>query len=819
MKNKLLIFATAILFSITLASCDNNTTSLSNTTTSTQTTTQTTTTTTGTTTTTTTTTSIDPATVLSNVLNQLKSPISYDGKIVLKQNGIVLSQMHIYGYQGVGEVYINRDGTAIHLFKDETGYAVQKMINPLKNEVVSVPLTSSSQYVLYDEYVFNPFLSLTADDLVLNGNEITITATQENGLAQSLRYFAFYTDEMKEVKLTIDDVGTILKVELSSDNITYTADIVDKETINVPVIEAKQATSDHQKLTDLFTELEKGNYTVSYKSVYEDGTESIELTSFDFKLTPDGLLTSTGQGFLETDDGLVQVEVTDDNKLQGVSLPDDSVSILDDFVNPFSQFKAETFDYENNIFTLPEYIDYDYLTYILPEIQFVYSSTFGYEVTPGSLSITFNEDNTYTINYEYIYYTYNQDYELVYAPLNVTTVISNVGTTSLGYTLDDYIPKPRQNSWSDVEGASDLLETYSIPSDLLPFYLPDEADEWYIYSDIFSGDSLCLSFPTGDNLTAHYAEYKKLLEAKGWQSQGVDDYDEEKFTYTTSEGTILKIGLVQVEQTGQYEYYEIDIYLYAPEIASEISNYVNENIVNKHNYTLTGTLVETYTEVDADGNTVENGTVIENTLVDGLTTYVTEDAYYQYIETENGKAGVLYKESQVDGMINIDGYVAMTNDPNGELTFQYSEDLSMEDWGELYTWVYSLDDVFNGYTPLVAEDDYTLVGNDGQGYYGFNVFADVLSLIMFPEDAGFELDSLLSEETLLKISEIDPDSIIVTMDPDTKALQLVVSCFSESDVTLEDQPGKTFNHSIELIIEVTNIGTTTIDLDSLGIQG
>ena len=126
MKNKLLIFATAMLFSITLASCDNNTTSLSNTTTSTQ----TTTTTTNTTTTTTTTTSIDPATVLSNVLNQLKSPISYDGKIILKQNGIVLSQMHIYGYQGVGEVYINRDGTAIHLFKDETGYAVQKLINP-----------------------------------------------------------------------------------------------------------------------------------------------------------------------------------------------------------------------------------------------------------------------------------------------------------------------------------------------------------------------------------------------------------------------------------------------------------------------------------------------------------------------------------------------------------------------------------------------------------------------------------------------------------------------------------------------------------------
>lgn len=817
MKNKLLIFATAMLFSITLASCDNNTTSLSNTTTSTQTTTQTTTATT-TTTTTTTTTSVDPATVLSNVLNQLKSPISYDGKIILKQNGIVLSQMHIYGYQGVGEVYINRDGTAIHLFKDETGYAVQKMINPLKNEVVSVPLKSSSQYVLYDEYVFNPFVNLTADDLVLSGNEITITATQENGLAQSLRYFALYTDEMKEVKLTIDDVGTILKVELSNDNITYTADIVDKEAINVPVIEAKQATSDHQKLTDLFTELEKGNYTVSYKSVYEDGTESIEFTSFDFKLTPDGLLTSTGQGFLETDDGLVQVEVTDDNKLQGVSLPDDSVSILDDFVNPFSQFKAEAFDYENNKFTLPEYIDYDYLTYILPEIQFVYSTTFGYEVTPGSLSITFNEDNTYTINYEYIYYTYNEDYELVYAPLNVTTVISNVGTTSLGYTLDDYIPKPRQSSWSDVEGASDLLKTYSIPSDLLPFYLPEDASEWYVYSDIFSGDSLCLSFPTGDNLATHYAEYKKLLEAKGWQSKGVDDYDEEKFTYTTSDGTTLKLGLVQVEQTGQYEYYEIDIYLYAPEIASEISTYVKENIVDKHNYTLTGTLVETYTEVDAEGNAVNNGTVITNTLVDGLTTYVTEDAYYQYIETENGKAGVLYKESQSNGVTNIDGYVAMTNDPNGELTFQYSEDLSLEDW-ELYLWVYTLDDVFDGLTPLVAQDDYTLVGNDGQGYYGFNVFADVLSLIMFPEDAGFELDSLLSEETLLKFDEINPDSIIVTMDPDTKALQLVVSCFSESGVTLEDQPGKTFNHSIELIIDVSNIGTTTIDLDSLEIQG
>ena len=89
---------------------------------------------------------------------------------------------------------------------------------------------------------------------------------------------------------------------------------------------------------------------------------------------------------------------------------------------------------------------------------------------------------------------------------------------------------------------------------------------------------------------------------------------------------------------------------------------------------------------------------------------------------------------------------------------------------------------------------------------------------MFPEDAGFELDSLLSEETLLKIDEIDPDSIIVTMDPETKAIQLVISCLSESGVTIDEQEGKTFNHTIELIVDVSDIGTTTIDLDSLNIQ-
>ena len=354
MKKNLLTIASALLLSISLASCDGGTTegSSSTATSDTVTTTTTGTTTTGTTTTTTTTTT--SVHTMDEVLAQLKGVLSLKGDLsmLVKENGIVVSsQKSVLEVLVSPSHYFNRETGDSNYITDmylaEDGTTVEKSVDPTTGEVSE----SASYYDIADYQ--NPFADLTVDDLTLGANhQVAITLTEDE-FTKAGAVLTMYGEEsvtFQTAVLTIDDDYMITGMTftgVSSEGVEskFACSVIDESELSIPVYER---TEKHEEIDSLFSELKKGNYTFA--------VEDSAGVAFEAKVTSEGFIIDDQQGYILTDEGLADFEVVD-GKLVGTT-PATSLTMAD-VVPPFD-YLSSMFDKDGDVYTLPAGLGLDF---------------------------------------------------------------------------------------------------------------------------------------------------------------------------------------------------------------------------------------------------------------------------------------------------------------------------------------------------------------------------------------------------------------------------------------------------------------------------
>lgn len=776
MKKNLLTIASALLLSISLASCDGRTvdgsssTATSDTATTTTTGTTTTgTTTTGTTTTTTTTTSVH---TMDEVLAQLKGVLSLKGDLsmLVKENGIVVSsQKSVLEVLVSPSHYFNREtGDSFYItdmYLAEDGTTVEKSVDPTTGEV-----SESVSYYDIAEYQ-NPFADLTVDDLTLGANHqvaITLTEDEFTKAGAVLTMYGEASVTFQTAVLTIDDDYMITEMTftgVSSEGVEseFACSVIDESELSIPVYER---TETHEEIDSLFSELKKGNYTFA--------VEDSAGVAFETKVTSEGFLIDDQQGYILTDEGLADFEVVD-GKLVGSS-PATSLTMAD-VVPPFD-YLSSMFDKDGDVYTLPAGLGLDFaIENILPEAAIYDPLGYGIVlVDDGSYTLTNNQDGTWTASY-------TSSDPLFGSQVTVEVTISEIGTTLFGYTLEDYVEPAPQTSWADVDYALELLELAGIAEEDLPFYLP-EGGYWQLDTENLS--DLILSLPSDVTATQALTTYTSMLVNAGWEQTSTSDYGTSFSLDTGEPGKLIgNITLEAYDEDGLFVIWFEDPTL--PETENKVGPWIDEHFADPAtiNYTMEFDSTLYYYEVDQETQ-IKLDDVADGSQGFGTSRFIyTKDAMLtgKVSETNAFTPSVLY----LNTTSGLSVYTYSTGTPTlaqsyPDYTYQADLVFTMAD----FVGMESLLALNEDGTQVEVLDDYDL-------YY-------LLQMTQFGLTSG-------GEEV-----ELTPVKCVMTLDETANELQFTLTLEDQNYLWWLDQAQtKLACMEVEIVGTIKAIGTTTID--------
>ena len=465
--------------------------------------------------------------------------------------------------------------------KDSDGYPITYQLNPITNEVAKYYYGNQNMVFPFDDLFMNPFEKSKRSFEVVD-NKITLVDVDYFSMPSLINVltvgigFDGYTD-FESLTITYEnDVPKAIDVVCynneyleygSSVKMHYSGVFSTVDAVKVrDIVEPRTETSAHQKLRTMFEEIRKGNYTVDVTSEtkVEDpeewGDELPELRKAKVYVTQDGYFQDyisgvwgSDEGAYKTDDGLVEFEITEDNKLKERKQAYFSRTVDTYFGYAFS-YSPASFDVNaDGSYTLAtEKGFYSYVwTDLLPDL-------FGVSVgmmDTGSLKLVIDEEAN-TLSYTYTCLNGSEIY---------STKITNIGTTVLpiqDLEVVKYVPFTNwtefcdSSSWNKETGqALDLLTNGN--KDILPFI--DSPYNYQMGVD-YDGD---YDFNTNTTNITWFTSMEKVFEVDTAYEQAkyVDHFfnqlfanpkyvwDKETDTFTYKDGDninfIVKVSTVQ----------------------------------------------------------------------------------------------------------------------------------------------------------------------------------------------------------------------------------------------------------------------------------
>lgn len=505
------------------------------------------------------------------------------------------------------ERYYNEDAAygVTDYYSDAEGYIATRILNPVTNEVIEERATNDyGETGVFATNLFNPFDSLTVESLKQEGDEIVVSLTDDE-LATTAFLLTMYDDvAFSDFTLAVDDDYNIVSAKLEGkfegqdyygdkyiDTSSFEFTLSTQEEMGIPDVVKRDETQSNPELDAILKKLAQGNYTLHYEDqeVPEEGEEPTDPTVIDAIFTSQGFIYTRGnstRGVYETGEGICNVLV-EDGKLLAQDGKDTSTKVSDYL--PLYNYKACMFDKTGeNTYSLASIFgteDSEYITEMLPAYPFVSglpeSGTYKIEITgEDSCKVT---------------YTTTSFWESVLD--EITIDLTDIGSTQWPYAASDFVPIQVPKSWDEIDGAVELLESFSIPVDHLPLDLPDET----IVSLTTDFNQHVMFTLPADVTTEEFVEsYTALLVEAGWEDVGPNKFKEEEFHYQISSEKTAVISLSQASADNN-----VMMWLYQPLLPpTPLETFLSNFADGKANYTQKGTLKAYYYDASLteDGN-------------------------------------------------------------------------------------------------------------------------------------------------------------------------------------------------------------------------
>lgn len=547
-------------------------------------------------------------------------------------------------------------------WKGEGGNAVVRYVDPYANEVKETPLTDyfTGETVAFDELYSNPYPLLTSDDLLVDDEDpYSFSIDPECELLPSLgMWVSGDWLSSNRVEITANRDGSIKAMTLVEESETDRALIAitpsDKESLGIEDPSPYEV-GEVDDLMAVLERLQSLNYTATTSSLSSDPTNYPE---YDGTVVSDGetvwIEGTYGEqkaqvGYTLTEDGLLPFDEDGEGGYKATR-PAYVGMGLADIIADFAFHPAMYVDNGDGTYGVRD-CTLDYIYSLLPENAMIDlrpdEGTLRIAITDDGLTITYSQ----TVDSEGLV-----DYE-------VTTTITDIGTTPSPIGDIVIAPYDPQESWEDVEMALELFSAYGFDAALIPFYNEDGLGEWGVYSDYY-GYTLGYSLFDSEGAEAAYEAYLGLLEGLGWAYQG-DNYGEAIYALSHN-GVDYLIGVSSTDQTA------ILIYLYSATTQTAIGDYIATAFATSPNATVNATISFIYYEAEVDMDTYEVNLVGEEqtelteaeVLFDEQACRQTLDGEsYYYVNTPSGSYAAYGDGEVFDSAVGMDYWEYYVNSP------------------------------------------------------------------------------------------------------------------------------------------------------------
>lgn len=480
------------------------------------------------------------------------------------------------------------------VYADDEGYAVTHTLLP-DNVVYDSRLSIEGEPVVFAEYYANPFDLLAYQVLVQEEDHLTLNLASLNpSLTEGILYAltGYYDLPYGTIDFTVSDDGLIdgglytgfsPLSEVTIEGATVYADITitfDFELVDASELESYDPVAPlptlqgHEALQGYFDSMKGHNFTLEVKRIGGSAGEGV-VTEFVDYYTESAILhtykeTGLGSGFYADGDlGLVAAVTLDaERKLNATGHYEAEGIELTDFMSSMA-FAPEVFDInEDGSYTLKTGYNFErYIQSTSPDQCYNYSGYLAY-LTPGTYTITLNDDGTVFFTYDYAYV----DYVGVRVSGTIEVTVKDIGTTELDYV---YVPyeAPEDGTWEVAgETALAVLEKYLGPdyASLLPYV---DLNQCYDNSwrDATGGYGFALLIYNNPDILNQAKD--KLVEdmlGLGWVEGEYDEDQGSQHYNITVEGITYDIALQVSQSAGVDRYFYIFLYPYV-EAASPLS--------------------------------------------------------------------------------------------------------------------------------------------------------------------------------------------------------------------------------------------------------
>lgn len=520
------------------------------------------------------------------VLTLLQGDLALSGTLSITQTTTVT------GYPGYEDPITTASTSSIKTFVSETEYvlsevdaqtgsviadehyfagtAEQELEGVLTSEVLNYDNTVGVLHYSYNESgddvmfvaeYYNPFILLEESAITISGDTATIDVTEIG--AEVMYILTGYTNPVETMTVTLSD-GALSSVafdiafedsaEISegvvmsvSGTASYEASFVTAAEAGSGHLQPMATLPEHAKLKEAIAKVQTGNYTINTvdhdiadpTTVYAGVTAQISDDGAIFYKTPkEGETVSNISGYLaggtaeEPTLTPITAETLESEPVQDGGYPVLSLS-MDDYRAPFN-IAAELFvpTEEANTFVVSADLYNGYIANDIVSYNYyssMYDGTYG-AYLDGTLTISFNDDLSEI--------TVSIDYEDQYGVSRITDTITNIGTTTLPFTLDDIVVLP--TTWDEFDpDLAGVLDTFVGDADLIPFVYY----EYWSYAGQISYNAIQIFGPM-------FATQEEVLE---WaNSVLLPAFIDDGWTFSQEEQTLTK-GNITV---APYIYYD-----------------------------------------------------------------------------------------------------------------------------------------------------------------------------------------------------------------------------------------------------------------------
>ncbi len=472
------------------------------------------------------------------------------------------------------------------VYVDDEGYAVAHTLLP-DNVVYDSRLTLEGEPIVFAEYYANPFLLLAHQVLTQEEDYLTLNlATLNTSLTKSILYAltGYYDLPNGTIDFRVSDglidgglyTGFSPLSEVTIDGATVLADITitfDFELVDVSELESYDPVAPlptlegHEALQGYFDAMKGHNFTLEVKRIGGSAGEGAVAEFVDY-YTESAILhtykeNGTGSGFYADEDlGLVAAVALDaEGKMNATGHYEAEETELTDFMSSMV-FAPEVFDInEDGSYTLKTGYNFErYIQSTSPDQCYNYLGFLAY-LTPGTYTITLNDDGTVFFTYDYAYV----DYVGVKVSGTIEVTVKDIGTTELDYV---YVPyeAPEDGTWEVAgEKALAILEKYLGPdyASLLPYVDLNQcsSNSWLDSAGGYGQATLIYNNPDVLN-QAKDGLVASMLELGWTEGEYGEDLGRQHYNITI-DGITYDIALQVSQLSGVDRYFYIFLYPYA----------------------------------------------------------------------------------------------------------------------------------------------------------------------------------------------------------------------------------------------------------------